>query len=118
MGDVRNAADALSGGQQQLVALARAEAWECKVLLLDEPTAALSSSATERVNGVIERMAAKGVSVLIISHDLPQLLEIADDISVLRLGRSVAAVPAAGTTSRDLVGLMTGATTTSDGEQP
>lgn len=109
IGDVRNSAADLSGGQQQLVALARAEAWDCKVLLLDEPTAALSRRAAERVNDVIRRMRDKGVTVLIVSHDLPSLLEIADEITVLRLGRTVGTIAASDVTSRDLVAYMTGA---------
>jgi ABC-type sugar transport system ATPase subunit len=100
--------DRLSGGQRQLVALARSEAWQARVLLLDEPTAALSTHATRHVIEVIRRLQQRGVAVLIISHDLPQVVELTDRIVVLRQGRTVAALETTSASPELLLGLMTG----------
>jgi ABC-type branched-subunit amino acid transport system ATPase component/D-lyxose ketol-isomerase len=105
----------LSGGQRQLVALARADAWDARVLLLDEPTAALSADATNRVVEVVRRLSARGVAILLISHDIPQVMEITDRIVVLRQGRVAATVATSATTAEQVLGLMTGAITSADG---
>ena len=110
--DLQNAQSAvsnLSGGQRQSVAVARSVAWASKVVFLDEPTAALGVVQTERVLGVIRRIKARGVAVVLISHNMPQVLEVADRIEVLRLGSRVAQFSAAGTKVEQLVGAMTGA---------
>jgi simple sugar transport system ATP-binding protein len=88
-GSTRSVA-ALSGGQRQAVAVARAVTWASKVIFLDEPTAALAATQTRNVLDLVRRVADNGLAVGLISHDLPQVLEIADRIEVLRLGRRVA----------------------------
>lgn len=104
----------LSGGQRQSVAVARAVAWASRLLFLDEPTAALGVVQTAHVLDVIRRVRDKGVTVVLISHNMPQVLEVADRVEVLRLGRRVAQLDASGSTVADLVGAMTGAL---DGEE-
>ena len=109
--DLRNATNpvaVLSGGQRQSVAVARSVAWATKVIFLDEPTAALGVIQTRRVLDVIRRIRDRGIAAVLISHNMPQVLEIADRIEVLRLGRRVASLPAAGTTVNQLVAAMTG----------
>jgi simple sugar transport system ATP-binding protein len=99
----------LSGGQRQGIAVCRAATWARKVLFLDEPTAALGVVQTARVQDLIRRVRDSGTSVVLISHDMPQVLEIADRVEVLRLGRRVATFRAADATVEDLVGAMAGA---------
>ena len=93
--DLQNAEAAvsnLSGGQRQSVAVARSVAWASKVVFLDEPTAALGVVQTERVIDVIKRIRDRGIAVVLISHNMPQVLEVADRIEVLRLGTTGRAV--------------------------
>lgn len=109
--DLRNATNPvvnLSGGQRQSVAVARSVAWASKVVFLDEPTAALGVVQTRRVLDVIRRIRDRGIAAVLISHNMPQVLEIADRVEVLRLGRRVATFTVAGTTIDQLVGAMTG----------
>jgi simple sugar transport system ATP-binding protein len=109
--DLRNASNpvaVLSGGQRQSVAVARSVAWASKVIFLDEPTAALGVVQTRRVLDVILRIRDRGIAAVLISHNMPQVLEVADRIEVLRLGRRVATFKAAGTTIDQLVAAMTG----------
>jgi simple sugar transport system ATP-binding protein len=101
----------LSGGQRQSVAVARSVVWASKVVFMDEPTAALGVVQRERVLDVIRRVRDTGVSVVLISHNMPEVLAVADRIEVLRLGRRVARFTAADVTLEQLVGAMTGALT-------
>jgi simple sugar transport system ATP-binding protein len=100
---------ALSGGQRQSVAICRSIMWASEVVFMDEPTAALGVRQTRKVLELIRRVAAKGVAVVLISHNMPEVLEAADRIEVLRLGRRVAQYRAAATNVEELVGAMTGA---------
>ncbi len=102
---------AMSGGQKQAVAVARAVAWAKRVVLLDEPTAALGVVQTKGVLDLIRRVRDRGLGVVFISHSMPHVMEVADEIHVLRLGRRVAIYQANGTTMEELVGAMTGAVT-------
>lgn len=99
----------MSGGQRQSVAIARSVAWASKVLFLDEPTAALGVVQTQNVLDMIKRVRDKGVAVVLITHSMPHVLEVADRVHVLRLGRRVACYDVAGATVEQLVGAMTGA---------
>jgi simple sugar transport system ATP-binding protein len=99
----------MSGGQRQQVAIARAISWADKVVILDEPTAALGVVQTQNVLESIKRVKAKGIAVILISHSMPHVLEVADRVQVLRLGRRVATFDASKTSVEELVGAMTGA---------
>lgn len=99
----------LSGGQRQGVAVARAASWASKVIIMDEPTAALGVVQTENVLNVIRRVRDRGVAVVLISHNMPDVLKVADRIEVLRLGRRVASFDVKDATIERLVGAMTGA---------
>ncbi|MEV6773803.1 ATP-binding cassette domain-containing protein [Nocardia sp. NPDC051030] len=104
----------LSGGQRQTVAVARAVMWASKVVFMDEPTAALGVVQRERVLDVVRRVRDQGISVVLISHNMPEVMAVADRIEVLRLGRRVARFTAADATLEQLVGAMTGALNTED----
>ncbi|MFB5190553.1 ATP-binding cassette domain-containing protein [Alicyclobacillus fastidiosus] len=99
----------LSGGQRQMVAVARAVLWGSKLVMLDEPTAALGVAQTKAVLELIERLASKGVGVLVISHNMADVLQVADRIVVLRLGRTVANFVKSETNREELVAAITGA---------
>lgn len=99
----------MSGGQRQQVAIARAISWADKLVFLDEPTAALGVVQTKNVLESIKRVKAKGIAVVLISHSMPAVLEVADRIHVMRLGATVATFNAKETTVEELVGAMTGA---------
>jgi D-xylose transport system ATP-binding protein len=99
----------LSGGQRQSVAVARSVLWDNKVVLLDEPTAALGVAQTHEVLELVKRLRDEGHGVVIISHNLADVFEVADRITVLRLGRYVGTYHANRVGREQLVGLMTGA---------
>ena len=101
----------LSGGQRQGVAVARAASWASRVIIMDEPTAALGVVQTENVLNVIRRVRDSGVAVVLISHNMPDVLKVADRIEVLRLGRRVAIFRRQEATLESLVAAMTGALT-------
>ncbi|GAA4619682.1 ATP-binding cassette domain-containing protein [Saccharopolyspora hordei] len=104
----------LSGGQRQSVAVARSVAWADKLVFMDEPTAALGVVQRERVLDVIRRVRDTGIAVVLISHNMPEVLSVADRVEVLRLGTRVARFNAAEVTLEDLVGAMTGALSQED----
>jgi simple sugar transport system ATP-binding protein len=99
----------LSGGQRQGVAVARAASWASKVIIMDEPTAALGVVQSARVLEVIRQVRERGLTVILISHNMPEVLDVADRIEVLRLGQRVATFARADATLELLVGAMTGA---------
>jgi ABC-type sugar transport system ATPase subunit len=109
-------AGALSGGQRQAVAVARAVLWQSKVVVMDEPVAALGVAQTEAVLRLVEGLREHGVSTLLISHNMEQVLRVTDRVVVLRLGQKVADVDvASGSVSKmQLVGLITGGMTESE----
>jgi len=98
----------LSAAQQQLVALARALSLRARWLILDEPTAALSRSETERLFAILRQLKGQGVGILFVSHRLEEVLELADRITVLRDGEKVATLSAADATREQLITLMAG----------
>jgi simple sugar transport system ATP-binding protein len=102
---------AMSGGQKQAVAVARAASWANRVILLDEPTAALGVVQTKGVLDLIRRVRDRGLGVVFISHSMPHVIAVADEVQVMRLGRRVATYRAKDTTMEELVGAMTGAVT-------
>jgi D-xylose transport system ATP-binding protein len=99
----------LSGGQRQSVAVARAVMWNSKVVLLDEPTAALGVEQTGQVKDLIRRLRERGLGVVVISHNLADIFDISDRIIVLRLGRRVATFDTHTTNQESVVGAITGA---------
>jgi len=98
----------LSGGQRQAVAVARAVMWSRTGVLMDEPTAALGTRQSEIVCELMRTVAARGLGVLVVSHDLPRILKVADRVAVLWRGESVLDAPAAGLTVPTLVSTMVG----------
>ena len=107
---INQAVETLSGGQRQGVAVARAAAWGRKLVIMDEPTAALGVKESGMVLELIRRVRDRGLSVILISHNMPQVFEIADRIHIQRLGRRVAVVDPREHTMSDVVAIMTGAT--------
>jgi len=99
----------LSGGQQQATAVARAVNWAGRLVLLDEPTAALGVEQTGNVLDLIRRVRDNGLSVVLISHNLPEVFEVSDRIEVLRMGQRVARFATKQCSLEDVVGAMTGA---------
>ncbi|TBD72744.1 ATP-binding cassette domain-containing protein [Rhizobium ruizarguesonis] len=106
--NLREPVTALSGGQRQMVAIARSVAYDPKLVIMDEPTAALSVSAGQPVLDLIRRLPKQGVAVLLISHRLSDVLTTADRILVLRRGRIGATVKASDTSEGELLHLMAG----------
>ncbi len=104
----------LSGGQRQSVAVARAVAYASKIIFMDEPTAALGVVQRERVLDNIRRVRDRGIAVVLISHNMPEVLAVSDRVEVLRMGHRVARFRAADATVEQLVGAMTGALSTED----
>jgi simple sugar transport system ATP-binding protein len=107
--DTRSTVGTMSGGQRQGIAVARAVLWASRLVLMDEPTAALGVVQTGRVRALIESVREQGVSVVLVSHNLPFVFEVADRIEVLRLGRRVAVFTRAEATAERVLGAMTGA---------
>ena len=99
----------MSGGQRQAVAISRAVGWGAQVIIFDEPTAALGVKETAEVGHLIERLKSQGITVIIISHNFEEVLQLADLVWVMRHGKAVASRNASEVTGRDLVSLLTGA---------
>jgi len=114
---ITQAVENLSGGQRQGVAVARAAAWGRRVVIMDEPTAALGVKETGQVLDLVRRVRERGLPVVLISHDMPHVFELADRIQIMRLGRRVAVVTPQSHTMSEAVAIMTGATR-GDLEQP
>src|SRR6476619_7461833 len=108
MKSVRQKVSSLSGGQRQTVAIARAVLQKAKLVILDEPTAALGVAQTEQVLALVRRLADAGVGVIIISHNLADVFEVADYINVLYLGAMVAQLKTSETNYNDVVAYITG----------
>jgi fructose transport system ATP-binding protein len=106
---VRQRVETLSGGQRQAVAVVRAPAFGRRIVIMDEPTAALGVKETAAVIDVIRRINEQGLAIILISHNLPQVVELSDRIMVLRAGRRVGAVRTRDTTVEQIVRLITGA---------
>jgi ABC-type sugar transport system ATPase subunit len=104
---VRQKVAGLSGGQRQSIAVAKAVMWNSKLVVLDEPTAALGVAQTRQVLALVRRLADRGLGVVYISHNLEDVLSVADSIAVLRLGALVAQPGKGDVTSRELVELIT-----------
>lgn len=107
---VRNPVATLSGGQRQSTAVARAVMWNSKVVLLDEPTAALGVEQTHQVKDLIRRLRERGLGVVVISHNLVDVFDVSDRIIVLWLGRRVATFETNKTTPEQVVSSITGMT--------
>jgi len=97
----------LSGGQRQSVAVARAVMWNSKVVILDEPTAALGVAQTRQVLDLVKRLAEQGLGVILISHNLHDVFEAATRVTVLRLGRDIGVYEIAKTTQQEIVSAIT-----------
>jgi D-xylose transport system ATP-binding protein len=106
--DLRAPVASLSGGQRQSVAIARSLLGDPRLVILDEPTAALGVEQTAEVLGLIERLRQEGHAVLMVSHNLADVFDVADRIVCLRLGESVATFPVEQTTEDDVVAAITG----------
>jgi fructose transport system ATP-binding protein len=106
---VRQRVETLSGGQRQAVAVARAPAFGRRLVILDEPTAALGVRETAAVLDVIRRINEQGLAIILISHNLPLVLELSDRVMVLRAGRKVGDVKTSETDVEQIVRLITGA---------
>jgi D-xylose transport system ATP-binding protein len=104
---VRQRVASLSGGQRQSVAVARAVMWNSKVVILDEPTAALGVAQTRQVLDLIKRLREQGLAVVLISHNLVDVFEVADRITVMRLGRNVGVYERAQTSQEEIVEAIT-----------
>jgi D-xylose transport system ATP-binding protein len=106
---VRSEVGSLSGGQRQTVAIARSMLGEPKIVMLDEPTAALGVAQTKQVLELISRLKERGLGVVLISHNILDVMEVADRIIVLRLGKRVATFDRSSTTNDEVVAAITGA---------
>ncbi|HEX2291690.1 MAG TPA: ATP-binding cassette domain-containing protein [Gaiellaceae bacterium] len=104
---VRQAVAGLSGGQRQSVAVAKAVMWNSRVVILDEPTAALGVAQTRQVLNLVRRLAERDLGVVIISHNLHDVFEVADRITVLRLGQNVGLYEREQTTQQEVVHAIT-----------
>jgi D-xylose transport system ATP-binding protein len=104
---VRQTVAGLSGGQRQSVAVAKAVMWNSKLVILDEPTAALGVAQTRQVLDLVKRLGEQGLAVILISHNMSDVFEVADSITVLRLGQNVAEFKRSETNQREVVEAIT-----------
>jgi len=104
---IRQTVSSLSGGQRQTVAIARAVLWNNKVVILDEPTAALGVSQTEQVLNLVRRLADAGIAVVLISHNLVDVFEVADNVAALYLGTMAAQVKLSEVSTNQVIELIT-----------
>ena len=107
--NINQAVETLSGGQRQGVAVARAAAFGSRVIILDEPTAALGVKESRRVLELVQDVKARGIPIILISHNMPHVFEVADRIHIHRLGRRLAVIDPAEHSMSDAVAFMTGA---------
>ena len=115
---LRQQVSSLSGGQRQTVAIARAVLWNSKLVILDEPTAALGVAQTEQVLNLVRRLADNGLGVILISHNMNDVQAVADDVACLYLGRMAAQVEKASVSSQQVVELITTGRSGDIGLQP
>jgi len=115
--NINQSVETLSGGQRQGVAVARAAAFGSKVVIMDEPTAALGVKESRRVLDLIRDVKARGLPIVLISHNMPHVFEVADRIHVHRLGRRIAVIKPSDFSMSDAVAMMTGAMTPPEGEE-
>ena len=104
---VRQKVSSLSGGQRQTVAIAKSVLWNSKVVILDEPTAALGVAQTEQVLNLVRRLADNGLGVLLISHNITDVMQVSDSIAALYLGRTAAQLPTKDLNNTQVVELIT-----------
>src|SRR5687767_7692676 len=107
LSSVRQTVAGLSGGQRQSVAVAKAVMWNSKLVILDEPTAALGVAQTRQVLDLVKRLGEQGLAVVLISHNLHDIFEVADSITVLRLGQNVAEFKRTETNQQEVVQAIT-----------
>ncbi len=115
---VRQQVSSLSGGQRQTVAIARAVLWNSKLVILDEPTAALGVAQTAQVLSLVRRLADAGLAVILISHNMVDVMEVADNIAALYLGQMAAQVEAGDVSHGEVVELITAGRSGELGIQP
>jgi ABC-type sugar transport system ATPase subunit len=115
---IRQPVATLSGGQRQSVAVARAVMWNSRLVILDEPTAALGVAQTQQVLELVRRLADQGLAVVLISHNLYDVFEVATRITVLRLGRDVGVYEREQTTQQEIVQAITAGIPTKDAGTP
>ncbi len=116
--NINQAVETLSGGQRQGVAVARAAAFGSKVIILDEPTAALGVKESRKVLELIQDVRSRGIPIILISHNMPHVFEVADRIHVHRLGRRLCVINPKDYTMSDAVAFMTGAKEAPSGLEP
>ncbi|MGC5629558.1 ATP-binding cassette domain-containing protein [Georgenia sp. Z1344] len=112
--DITQLVETLSGGQRQAVAVARAVAFGSRVVVLDEPTAALGVRETGQVLDVVRGLRDRGIGVILISHNMPNVFEVADRIQIQRLGRRIGVISPESHTPAEAVAIMTGAVSVHD----
>jgi len=114
--DVKNKIRNMSGGQRQCVAISRAATFASKLIIMDEPTAALGVQETAQVENIIRGLKERGIPLILISHNLRQVLDLVDKVWVWRRGRIVGAVDRDKTDGNEIVSLITGVKAGIDGE--